>query len=370
VRPSFLALLVAALSLLWGASGAGCDGGTAAECAPLRGAPARRLQWQNLQTSAEQTLQKNGAGGPKERRRDLAAEHAAALWTLQRAADLRSFCARWLTWDPANTLAFEYLSKAAQQLGETGTALRAATSIAELAPRDSEQLLRGAWITMALGSPTWARRFAARSLEERNDNPNTYRALALAAWREGDLAAAAEAYARGLRANFHGRYGDVNRVLSEEAALFLRALQASGDKSLADKLWRNTLSVDQSLGSDISLRISLSWLTDANDVDLHVVDPLGAECYYANRRTSLLELYSDQTQGLGPEVVALRGPARAGTYRVGVKYYSAGAMGASRGAVVIWRMASGVPIGQARIQVFTLPSGYSSVLPVADIAVS
>lgn len=32
-----------------------------------------------------------------------------------------------------------------------------------------------------------------------------------------------------------------------------------------------------SIGSGITLWIALSWLTDANDVDLHVIDPNGED---------------------------------------------------------------------------------------------
>ena len=54
-------------------------------------------------------------------------------------------------------------------LGEPTLALRAATSIAEVAPRGSQQLLRGAWLALALGEAPWALRLASRSLEEREE---------------------------------------------------------------------------------------------------------------------------------------------------------------------------------------------------------
>jgi len=287
---------------------------------------------------------------------------------MRNAVGLRGFCAKWLSWDPANGLAYEYLGKAAQELGDDRTALRAVTSIAEVAPRDPEQLLRGSWVAMTLPTSeafSWAHRFAARSLDERQDNPNTYRALALAAWRDGVFSAAAQAYMAGIEADFHGRYGDVQRVLREEAAALQRSLTASQRQSTVPQEFID--SIDSGLGKDIRLRITMSWLTDANDVDLHVIDPLGEECYYGHKTTDAgLELYSDQTQGLGPEVIVLH-RYTPGKYRIGVKYYSSGAMGASRGTVVIWQLVDGVPQGQAQVEPFTLPAGYSSVLPVATV---
>jgi len=86
-----------------------------------------------------------------------------------------------------------------------------------------------------------------------------------------------------------------------------------------------------------AMRITLAWETDANDVDLHVVDPAGEECYYSHKDTrSGLVLYEDITQGLGPEVVRAN-HLDAGTYHVGVRYFSAGPMGVSRGLVVVLR---------------------------------
>lgn len=67
---------------------------------------------------------------------------------------------------------FGVLALAPRLLGETTLAPRAASSIAEVAPRNSEQLLRGAWLTLALDtteSVSWATKLAERSLEEREE---------------------------------------------------------------------------------------------------------------------------------------------------------------------------------------------------------
>mmetsp|Transcript_2812 Transcript_2812/g.6735 ORF Transcript_2812/g.6735 Transcript_2812/m.6735 type:complete len:1021 (+) Transcript_2812:91-3153(+) len=332
-----------------------------------------QAEWADPVKEADRILSKHTTP-PKERNRDTASSYAGALWTKRRVQDLRNFCATWITWDPTNGLAFEYMSKAGQYQGDSSLALRAATSIAEVRPRDSEQLLRASWLALTLASESpkaaaYARRFAQRSLEERSDNVNTYRALAMAAFEEQDYRLAAETYARGLETSFHQRYGDVQRVLEEEAALFLRALYASDKtKPLFQEFSTGMLkTLDTQKGGSIGLRITLSWLTDANDVDLHVIDPDGNECYYANRNTPWgLELYSDQTAGLGPEVVVVS--KKKGTYRVGVKYFSSGAMGASRGTVIIRQIDGGISQDPV-MEVFTLPAGLSSVLEVATFTV-
>eukprot|EP00929_Paragymnodinium_shiwhaense_P111132 TRINITY_DN7875_c0_g1_i10.p1 TRINITY_DN7875_c0_g1~~TRINITY_DN7875_c0_g1_i10.p1 ORF type:complete len:499 (-),score=57.31 TRINITY_DN7875_c0_g1_i10:464-1960(-) len=328
--------------------------------------------WVDLQAVAQADTEEFQGKAPRQRRRDHAMKYCSALWTKREAKELKKYAAQWIMWDPANGLAYEYLSKAGHHLGDNTLALRAATSIAEIAPRDAEQLLRAAWLALTLGYPeanTWARRFATRSLEERADNPNTYRALALAAWKDGDYGTAASAYAAGLNTGFHSRYGDVKKVLRQEAATFIRTLGTT-KSSLADEFLRGPLKgIDKTYGKDAVFRVTLSWLTDANDVDLHVIGPDGEECFYGNKETGDgLSLYSDQVAGLGPEVIELK-ENTGGKYKIGVKYFSSGAMGASRGTVVYQRFKDGVQIGEPLIEVFTLPAGIYDVAPVMEVTI-
>lgn len=72
----------------------------------------------------------------------------------------------------------------------------------------------------------------------------------------------------------------------------------------------------------VDMQVVLSWDTDGTDVDLHVVDPSGEECYYGHRHTKLGgTLDVDDTDGFGPEVFTLA-HAASGRYRVSVKYFS------------------------------------------------
>lgn len=58
---------------------------------------------------------------------------------------------------------------------------------------------------------------------------------------------------------FNGRYFDVARVLDEEAALVERDQRAKQSES--------------TVAGPYSFRVTLSWETDANDVDLCVTSP-------------------------------------------------------------------------------------------------
>ncbi|HOX84141.1 MAG TPA: hypothetical protein PLS08_14020 [Chryseolinea sp.] len=71
-----------------------------------------------------------------------------------------------------------------------------------------------------------------------------------------------------------------------------------------------------------ALQVSLSWNT-ATDQDLHIIDPSGAEIYYANSYSSTGgELDYDNTSGFGPENVFWATDAPDGSYSVYVDDYS------------------------------------------------
>ena len=83
----------------------------------------------------------------------------------------------------------------------------------------------------------------------------------------------------------------------------------------------------QALARELELRgsdlvVSITWNTDCTDVDLHVIEPTGEECYYGHRETQIGgQLTTDVTQGYGPEMYTLK-KAKHGKYRIRAKYFS------------------------------------------------
>ncbi|MCK4708929.1 MAG: hypothetical protein KAU21_09965 [Gammaproteobacteria bacterium] len=68
--------------------------------------------------------------------------------------------------------------------------------------------------------------------------------------------------------------------------------------------------------------MAISWNTDRTDIDLHVVEPGGEECYYKYKKTqSGGFITADVTQGFGPEMYVNK-IAPKGKYDISVKYYS------------------------------------------------
>ncbi len=77
------------------------------------------------------------------------------------------------------------------------------------------------------------------------------------------------------------------------------------------------------MGNDLT--IIIGWNTDRTDVDLHVVEPSGEECYYKNRSTkSNGSITADVTEGFGPEMYTIR-KADHGKYAVKVNFYGSDA---------------------------------------------
>ena len=73
-------------------------------------------------------------------------------------------------------------------------------------------------------------------------------------------------------------------------------------------------------------RAQLTWDTDENDVDLHLVRNdtwnNSNHCYYFNMEIpGMVELDYDDVDGFGPENMSLETTAPSGTYKVIVKYY-------------------------------------------------
>lgn len=281
-------------------------------------------------------------------------KYAWALLRAKRYPDLKAQALEWQGYDPGNPMVYEYLADVFVAADDEESALRAVSSIAEVSPNDSGLLNRGAFLALRAGKAVMAETLARFAIERRPDHQNNHRALALALWTQGRHEEAVGALADALKREYHGRYGNLPGVLREEAGLVLRAwLEARpGDGGKVRDLAK-------SLGCDllrkVALRVTLHWETDANDVDLHVTDPSGEECFYSHKENaSGLRLYEDLTQGLGPEVTVVPpGSLQKGAYHVGVKYFSAGPMGVSRGIVVIlWPSEKGRP--RTQIEPFCL----------------
>ena len=71
----------------------------------------------------------------------------------------------------------------------------------------------------------------------------------------------------------------------------------------------------------VDVRVVISWNKDHTDIDLHIEDPNGEECFYSNNRTSTGgRLSNDFTDGFGPEQFLLK-KATKGKYKIKTNYF-------------------------------------------------
>jgi len=119
---------------------------------------------------------------------------------------------------------------------------------------------------------------------------------------------------------------------TERAASFIALLQPKIKESLPAAALIQYIPMD--------LRISLAWDTDQTDVDLHVIEPNGEECYYSHKNTAIGGAISrDFTAGYGPEEYFLR-KAIPGTFKIRAKYFGShqqSLTGATTLLITIWK---------------------------------
>lgn len=301
-------------------------------------------------------------------RRDLYNRLSEALWALEDWTALRRTALAWQPYDPENPQVYEALGEAALRLGRREEARRAFASLVEVAPARPELLQRAGLLLLRAGAGEIAVAPLRRSLEQRPDRVNGYRHLALVLWQLGREPEAAEVLEDASRREFPGWYGDARRVVREELGYVYRAWMAR-EPARRREIEGQAAEMEVELDRTDALRVTLAWETDANDVDLHLVDPAGEECYYGHKSTETgLELYEDITRGFGPEVVRTSRLVP-GTYHVGANYFSAGPMGVSRGVVVVMRPDAAGVVRDVQILPFRLVEGGSDMRLLARVEV-
>ncbi|HEX6038237.1 MAG TPA: hypothetical protein VFZ20_09370, partial [Longimicrobium sp.] len=296
------------------------------------------------------------------RDRALYNQLSEALAESERWAELREVAYQWQPMDPDNPQVYESLALASHHLGRTAEAYRATGSLVEVAPSRPEMLQRAALLLWRVGARDAWEAPARRAVELRPDLPNPRRTLALLLWQSGRPREAAEVLEAALATPVDRWYGNAAQVVRDELGYVYRAWMRAEPGMAADIRRRaEAHGVELGAGPD-RLRITMTWDTDGNDVDLHVVDPRGAHVFYASRTApSGLRLLEDIVQGFGPEVVRTD-RVIAGAYHVGVKYYNAGPMGVARGMLVVME-----PDGddvRVRIEPFRLIPDRGDVQPV------
>jgi vault protein inter-alpha-trypsin-like protein len=242
----------------------------------------------------------------------------------------------WRNEDPGDVMALLGLGEALEARGQLELAARAYGSIVDLFPARADMRRFAAGRLDRLGPAGAALAVDAYRVAaaQRPDHPSGQRMLAYALLRGGQPALAfatlERALERDLPSNRHGA-----RVLGEDLGL-VAAAWAARDPSKRAEIERRLRPFEIGIADEPSTRFVLTWETDANDVDLHVVDERGEHAYFGHPRlASGGELYEDVTDGYGPECFTIAGRAAAHPYEIVVHYYARGPMGYGLGKVEV-----------------------------------
>lgn len=204
------------------------------------------------------------------------------------------------------------------------SALRTASSLVEQSPGDSVLARDIGYSALQWGLPDHAYHLFARVARARPYEPQTWRALAMAAAEQGKVALATAFFEIGLAGEWDARFGEFKRILAQDYLRFIYdSASAAPSPKLKSYLKERQGELTRIFGVEqADLVVTLTWNTDNTDVDLHVMEPNGDECFYGHRETrSGGKLTQDVTQGYGPEMYVMEKAPR-GKYRIRAKYFS------------------------------------------------
>lgn len=200
--------------------------------------------------------------------------------------------------------------------GSLHLAKRVLSNLAELQLEDHQLLKAVAYMLESWKDYKRAIFFYEKVLSIRDDEPQSYRDLALALNASGNHQAAVDLLYKVLMMGLEkteNEFKGINEIiLNELNGIIDRNKEQINLKGINNEIL-------QSLPVD--LRIVIDWNKDQTDIDLHVTEPGGEDCYFSNSETLKGgKLSADMTEGYGPEEYSIRKAVK-GRYLIRINYY-------------------------------------------------
>ncbi len=197
--------------------------------------------------------------------------------------------------------------------GKKDLALRVLSNIAEMELENHALLRILGYRLKQLGYYKLAICVFEEVLKIRNEEPQSYRDLALALQADKQYASAADRFYHVVKTKWDDRFPDVELIAVNE----LNAMIATCGERIDTKDYDSRLLFNM----PVDIRVILTWDADLTDMDLWVTDPNGEKCFYSNNKTYIGAIMSrDFTRGYGPEEFLLK-RAQPGKYKIEVNYY-------------------------------------------------
>ena len=159
--------------------------------------------------------------------------------------------------------------------------------------------------------------FTAQQLVKwRGHEPQSHRDLALALEDNKQYQAAFDELIKALETNYYGEMSGQYEGVEDIILMDMNRIMAERNNIKAGKLNKKYL-----LQMPVEVRIVMDWNQMDTDLDLHVTEPTGEECYYAHKTTAAGARFSkDFTQGYGPEQYLIRNAVK-GKYIIRTNYF-------------------------------------------------
>lgn len=200
--------------------------------------------------------------------------------------------------------------------GDVKKALQVISNIADLG-LENHQLYKTLTYTLRQWKSFDDALFTAKQIAKwRAHEPQSLRDYALALEDAGKYQEAFDQLVKALEVNYYGEMSgqyegvediilmDINRLTTEHTGL---------DSGKLDKKYLQKMPVD--------IRIIMNWNLMDVDLDLHIIEPTGEECYYAHKTTEAGANFSkDFTEGYGPEQYLIRNAVK-GKYQIKTNYF-------------------------------------------------
>lgn len=200
--------------------------------------------------------------------------------------------------------------------GDVKKALQVISNIADLG-LENHQLYKTLTYTLRQWKDFDDALFTAKQIAKwRAHEPQSLRDYALALEDAGKYQEAFDQLVKALEVNYYGEMSgqyegvediilmDINRLMTEHPSL---------DSGKLDKKYLQKMPVD--------IRVIMNWNLMDVDLDLHIIEPTGEECYYAHKSTEAGANFSkDFTQGYGPEQYLIRNAVK-GKYQIKTNYF-------------------------------------------------
>jgi Vault protein inter-alpha-trypsin domain/CarboxypepD_reg-like domain len=200
--------------------------------------------------------------------------------------------------------------------GDKETALLVLSNIADLG-LENHQLYKSLTYVLRQWEAFEDALFTANQVVKwRNFEPQSHRDLALTLEDNNQFQAAFDELIKALEVNYFGEMSGQYAGVEDIILMDINRLVASHKKINTDKLDKKYLDK-----MPVEVRIILNWNQMDVDIDLHVIEPTGEECYYGHKTTEIGARFSkDFTQGYGPEQYILRNAVK-GKFQIKTNFF-------------------------------------------------